>query len=80
MIDDDDSYQIDGFGNRVLIGLSAAETAEFLHLDEKISARPALSHSSGDAWYLPEDHRWLELYEKHETAKSPFLKGSETWH
>ena len=80
MIDDDDSYQIDAFGNRVLIGLSVEETVEFLQLDERISARAALSHVSGDAWYPPEDHRWLELYEKHETARSPFLKSSDTRH
>ena len=33
MADDEDSYEIDAFGNRVLIGLSAEETKEFMLLD-----------------------------------------------
>lgn len=80
MIDDDDSYQIDRFGNRVLIGLSAEETIEFLQLDEKISTHPARPDILGDEWSRPEDLRWLELYEKHETARGPFLKSSKTRH
>lgn len=80
MIDDDDSYQIDTFGNRVLIGLSTEETVEFLQLDESISARAARPDISGDEWYHPEDRRWLELYEKHEDARGLFLETSKTRH
>jgi hypothetical protein len=33
-----------------------------------------------DEWYNPRERRWLELYEKHETARRPFLKSSKTRH
>ena len=57
MADDDDSIAIDAFGNRVLIGLSAEETEEFTRLDAIIcETEPSLQQ------------RWLDLYEKHETA------------
>ena len=80
MIDDDDSYEIDAHGNRVLIGLSAEETVEFIELDEAIGESHPLPEISRDEWYRPEDRRWLELYEKHETARRPFLKSSRTKH
>lgn len=80
MIDDDDNYQIDTDGNRVLIGLTADETVEFLQLDEAISGHPAIPDMSHDEWYRPEERRWLELYEKHETARRPFRAGSRTMH
>jgi hypothetical protein len=37
MADDDDSFEIDALGNRVLIGLSAEETDEFVRLEALIS-------------------------------------------
>lgn len=78
MIKDDD-YELDSSGNRVLIGLTSEETAEFFRLEEIISkSAPALA--SDEAWYRPEDRRWLELYEKHESARRPFLKSSKTMH
>lgn len=80
MINDDDSYEIDPSGKRVLIGLTAAETAEFIALDKAISKSGPLPHVSEDEWYRPEDRRWLELYEKHKSAKRPFLKSSTTRH
>jgi hypothetical protein len=33
-----------------------------------------------DEWDNPQERRWLELYEKHETARRPFLKSSKTRH
>ncbi|KPG00036.1 hypothetical protein NML43_26455 [Rhodopseudomonas palustris] len=75
----DDDYELDSSGNRVLIGLTSEETAEFFRLDEIISKSgppPAIE----DDWYRPEDRRWLELYEKHESARRPFLKSSKTMH
>ena len=80
MIDDDDSYELDPLGNRVLIGLSLQETAEFIELEEFISNNGPLPQISNDEWYRAEDRRWLELYEKHETARRPFLKSSQTRH
>ncbi|RJF75036.1 hypothetical protein [Rhodopseudomonas palustris] len=78
MIKDDD-YVLDSSGNRVLIGLTADETAEFFRLDEIIS-KSGPPPSNAEEWYRPEDRRWLELYEKHESARRPFLKSSKTMH
>jgi hypothetical protein len=80
MIQDDDSYEIDARGNRVLIGLTAAETAEFRLLDDAISSYPPLNDAPRDSWTRPADRRWLELYEKHETARRPFFGSSTTRH
>jgi hypothetical protein len=80
MADDEDSYEIDALGNRVLIGLSAEETEEFLRLDAAISETGPLLQITMDEWYNPRERRWLELYEKHETARRPFLKSSKTRH
>lgn len=80
MIDDDNNYEIDAQGKRVLIGLSAEETAEFIRLDQAISNSKPLPQDSDAEWPHPLSGRWLELYEKHESAKRPFLKGSKTRH
>ena len=80
MADDDDRYEIDARGNRVLIGLTAEETEEYLRLDAMISESGPLQHTTVDEWYRPQERRWLELYEKHETARQPFLKSSKTKH
>jgi len=80
MIDDGDSYEIDADGNRVLIGLSAQETREFFRLDRMIGAGKPLPGLARDEWVRTEDLRWLELYEKHETARRPFLRLSKTRH
>ncbi|MBB5048181.1 hypothetical protein HNR60_002943 [Rhodopseudomonas rhenobacensis] len=73
MIDDDDRYQLDAQGNRVLIGLTVEETAEFFRLEDAIAESCPRSQLAGDDWSLPEDGRWLELFEKHESARRPFL-------
>ena len=64
-----DRYAIDPQGERVLIGLSAAETKEFRTLD-------ALSPSDGEniGWTFGgepttvREKRWLELYTRHNEA------------
>jgi len=78
MADDDEHYNLDGEGNRVLIGLSVKETREFEILEENVSKRnlPLLS----DEWHSPNEKRWLELYEKHWSALEAFLKTSKTRH
>ena len=80
MADDDDSFAIDAFGNRVLIGLSVEETEEFLRLDAVIGSTGPLLDESTDDWYGPKERRWLELFEKHETARRRFLKSGKTMH
>jgi putative sterol carrier protein len=80
MSNDDDRYEIDSAGNRVLIGLSAEETLEFILLDEAISDSRPLPGVSHDECMRMEDRRWLELYEKHEAARRPFMTGSKTRH
>lgn len=52
---------------RVMIGLSAAETAEFEGLDGQIpsSAKPVWP----DTMNSPIEQRWQALYTKHETAR-----------
>jgi hypothetical protein len=80
MADDDDSYAIDALGNRVLIGLSVEETEEFIRLDAIVGATRPLPHDAADDQYGPQESRWLELFEKHETARRRFLKSSKTVH
>ena len=79
MIKDDD-FELDGLGNRVLIGLTAEETAEYFRLEEIINKSMPKPAVADEQWYRPEDRRWLELYEKHESARRPFLRGSRTMH
>jgi hypothetical protein len=69
MADDDDSFAIDALGNRVLIGLSAEETKEFTRLDAIICETEP-----------QQQQRWLDLYEKHETARRRFLTSNKTVH
>jgi hypothetical protein len=80
MVDDDDRYAIDADGNPVLIGLSAGETEEFLELDIAISVSGPPLQDPMERWYGPRERRWLELYEKHETARRRFLISSKTRH
>jgi hypothetical protein len=80
MFDDDDGYQLDASGHRVLIGLSAAETTEFQRLDRAIDRSKSLPGIASDQWAHAEDLRWLELYEKHQAALLPFLAAGKTKH
>lgn len=73
-----DDYEIDSDGNRVLIGLSVAETREFLKLEEAIQGR--LAPVSSKEWKTPDELRWLELYQKQEARKRLFLAAKGTAH
>jgi hypothetical protein len=72
----DHNYELDPDGKIVLIGLTAAETAEFIRLDEAISIY--LPNLSTLDWPSADERRWLTLYEKHDNARRPFLAASKT--
>ena len=80
MFDENDNYELDPNGNRVLIGLSVEETGEFFRLEETISAAGPLPNILRDELHGPDERRWLELFDKHTTAKLPFLQAGETEH
>ena len=61
----DDNYILDSDGNRILIGLTVAETQEFERLDELISD---LSTAPTDDSRSINERRWLVLYDKQEAA------------
>ena len=67
---DDDNYLLDADGNRILIGLTLAETGEFERLDELISD---LSSAPTDDSRSINERRWLVLYDKHEAAVRIYL-------
>jgi len=73
-----DDYEIDIDGNRVLIGLSVAETGEFLKLEEAIQG--LLAPVSSKEWKTPDELRWLTLYQKHATRKLLFVAAKGTVH
>jgi hypothetical protein len=77
---DDDHYVLDGDGNRVLIGLDAAETREFERLEKIISFAHPTPHVSSEQWHSPTEKRWLSLYQKHRSAIEPFLGAARTRH
>jgi hypothetical protein len=56
-------YTLDKQGRRVLRGLSFEETTEFELLS---AARPMDRRADGS---LPDDLRWLELFNKHEHVR-----------
>jgi hypothetical protein len=66
----DDDYVLDADGNRILIGLTLAETREFERLDELISD---LSSAPTDDSRSINERRWLVLYDKHEAAVQAYL-------
>jgi hypothetical protein len=72
-----DDYELDAEGRRVLIGLTAEETEEFTRLDAMVFGTLPLSQHE---WSRPEERRWLELYQKHEAARRPFLMSGKTRH
>jgi hypothetical protein len=74
----DDDYALDANGRRVLVGLTAEETDEFIRLDEVGFVRPPPLLQQ--EWSRPEERRWLELYQKHQSAMQPFLASSKTRH
>ena len=66
------SYSTNCFGERILVGLTAAETREFELLDAEI---PVDEYGRLLRWEISEDEfplnqaRWLELYKKHKVAR-----------
>jgi hypothetical protein len=80
MFDDNDDFELDPAGNRVLIGLSVEETDEFVRLEETIRASGPLINILRDELHSSEESRWLELFDKHTIAKLPFLLTGKTKH
>ncbi|MET4802867.1 hypothetical protein [Bradyrhizobium sp. LB11.1] len=62
-------YIVDGGGQRVLVGLSIAETIEFETLDNPDALPGADRRIDQDK----PGQRWLELYAKHEQAWSNWM-------
>ena len=77
---DDDNYVLDAGGNRILIGLTLAETREFECLDELISGLDPMSPVSTDDRRSLNERRWLVLYEKHQAALRTFSTTQKTMH
>lgn len=80
MFDENDDYELDRNGNRVLIGLSIEETDEFFRLDEAIRTAGPRADILRDDFHSPDERRWLELFEKHTIAKLPFSRAGKTKH
>jgi hypothetical protein len=62
-------YIVDGAGQRVLVGLTIAETIEFETLDNP-DTRPGPDRRFDQ---IRPGQRWLELYAKHERAWSNWM-------
>ena len=76
----DANYVFDQDGNRVLMGLTAEETREFLELTNLLAwINDGHSLSSID-WGRPEEKRWLGLMAKHVAALDEFLSSGTTRH
>jgi hypothetical protein len=75
-------YFVDAQGQRVLIGLSLPETAEFEALDmtsgETVQTVAEIGPSDGAA--AADEARWLELYSKHEGAWRAWMAQSQAAH
>jgi hypothetical protein len=80
MIDDNENFVLDVHGNRVLIGLTFEETLEFNRLERHINETGPFPHITRDEWHRSEEKRWLELWDKHQAAKVPFVRSSKTRH
>ncbi len=63
----DDEYEIDAKGCRVLIGLTTEELSRF----DALLSTPSNLGSFGDP-ETPEETRWVELLDKHDTAMMPW--------
>jgi hypothetical protein len=77
VIFDESSYALDDDGNRILIGLTAEETREFLDLTDLLAAtNPGQPLSSID-WTSPKEMRWLALMKKHALEKIARARGAK---
>ena len=61
-------YQLDGGGRRILAGLTHEETLEFEKLDDRLPYDGQAVWPDETLPTLPMEVRWLELWEKHQTA------------
>ena len=77
MIDDDFKYVLDENGQRVLVGLTPSETVEFERLESlRRDNSIELSFISVEAALQPpRGKRWLELFERHELARSALIEA-----
>jgi hypothetical protein len=78
MIDDDFKYVLNEDGHRVLVGLTPSETVEYERLDslwrDNSTGLPFISAEEGQP---PRGNRWLELFEKHELARSALIEAQK---
>ena len=66
-------YSRDIFGRQVLAGLTYAETHEFEQLDaapQRDEEGRLLPWEVDDKSFPPNQKRWLELYKKHQAART----------
>ena len=65
------NYTPDADGRQVIIGLSFDETREFERIDASLpfNGKPVWPDFGNDIPLLPMEARWLELWNKHLTAK-----------
>jgi hypothetical protein len=77
MIDDYFKYVFDKNGDRILIGLTLAETIEFERLDSlrRCSGRDSATDNKDPDRAL--NQRWLYLFEKHEIARSAVIESQK---
>jgi hypothetical protein len=79
MMDDDFKYVLDENGHRVLVGLTPSETVEYERLDslwrDNSTGLPFIP-AEGD-FQPPRGKRWLELFEKHEQARSALIEAQK---
>lgn len=77
MIDDEFKYVLDENGDRVLVGLTASETAEFERLNLlRCSEDNELPYILSDReLQASREQRWLELFEKHELARWALIEA-----
>jgi hypothetical protein len=73
---DDFKYVLDENGHRVLVGLTPSETVEYERLDslwrDNSTGPPFIPAEEGQPL---RGKRWLELFEKHELARSALIEA-----
>ena len=79
MTNDDEDFVLDTDGNLVLIGLTFEETREFAPR-KFINETGPFPHIDRDEWHRSEEKRWLELWDKHQSARALFERVRSTRH
>lgn len=80
MTDNKFRYGSDENGDRVLIGLTLAETIEFERLDalrRGANSELAADLAANGFPSMSAQRRWLDLFEKHELARSALLEAQK---